>query len=88
MQAPGLGGAGVDIAGSQGAADGGRAGDGTAVVIVAGFGNGAEQLGGGVGDHRDVVGAFDGDGQCRGADIAISVGDRVGKGVSYLLPLR
>ena len=61
LDAPGLGRAGVDVGGAQLAAHRRRAGDCGAVVQVAGFGHGARQRRGGVGDHRAVVGAADGD---------------------------
>ena len=87
LQAPGLGGAGIDIGSAQGAANGGKTGHDCAVIVVAGFGDAASQLGGGVGDHRCVVGAGNGDGEGSRADITICIGNGIGEGISACLSL-
>ena len=63
LQTPGDGGAGVYIAGAEGAAGGGGAWGGCAIVQVTCFGDGAPGGSRGIGDQRLIVAAGQSDGQ-------------------------
>ena len=81
MDGPVLCGVGVDVGGGEGAADGGESSDRCAVIEVAGFCDGSGEFRSGVGDHREVIGAVDGDGDELINEGAEVIGDACGVGL-------
>ena len=74
-------GVGVDVCGCESAGGGGESGDRVAVIEVAGFCDGSGEGGSGVCDHRDVIGAVDGDGDGLIDEGTFVIGDACGVGL-------